>query len=115
MGTVTLTAVFCSLSVFFHLTAILPLQKSAFIVSSVLGAHVVVDEDVEGGVDIGVDLQHSERHEVSVLVATPRVHLRDEEQHESAYKNRGFNCVDLLLSSPNPNQSLPPLSLRSIF
>ena len=34
---------------------------------SVFGAHVVVDEDVEGGVSVGSDLQEPENGEVCVL------------------------------------------------
>ena len=51
---------------------------------SVPGAHAVVDEDVEGGVDVGVDLQEPEGREERVLVAASRVQLRHEGQHQPA-------------------------------
>ena len=46
------------------------------------GAHAVVDEDVEGGVGVGGDLQHPGDRQHRVLVAVARVHLRHEELHE---------------------------------
>ena len=47
-----------------------PSAEERFHRLSVPGAHAVVDEDVEGGVDVGGDLQEPGRHEVGVLVAT---------------------------------------------
>ena len=49
------------------------------------GAHAVVDEDVEGGVDVGGDLQEPEAGEEGVLVAASRAHLRYEQLHEPAW------------------------------
>ena len=53
---------------------------------SVLGAHAVVDEDVEGGVDVAGDLQQPGQHEHCVLVAKPGSHFWHEEQHDPAQK-----------------------------
>jgi len=61
-----------------------PSAEERFHRLSVPGAHAVVDEDVEGGVDVGGDLQEPSRHEVGVLVATSRVQLWHEGQHQPA-------------------------------
>ena len=58
-----------------------PSAEESFHRLSVPGAHAVVDEDVEGAVDVGSDLHEPENREEDVLVATPSVHLRHEEQH----------------------------------
>ena len=61
-----------------------PSAEDCFHHLSVPGAHAVVDEDVEGGVDVGVDLQEPEGREERVLVAASRVQLRHEGQHQPA-------------------------------
>ena len=53
---------------------------------SVPGAHAVVDEDVEGGVDVGGDLQVPQRREDRILVATSRIKLRHEELNKPRWK-----------------------------
>ena len=63
-----------------------PSAEKFFYRLSVLGAHAVVDEDVEGGVDVGGDLQHPGQHEHGVLVATPRSHFWHEDQRDPAQK-----------------------------
>jgi len=52
-----------------------PSAEECFHHLSVPGAHAVVDEDVEGGVDVGGDLQEPEACQENVLVAAPRVHV----------------------------------------
>ena len=61
-----------------------PFAEDCFHHLSVPGTHAVVDEDVEGGVDVGVDLQEPEGREERVLVAASRVQLRHEGQHQPA-------------------------------
>ena len=51
---------------------------------SVLGAHAVVDEDVKGRVDVGVDLQEPERRKVRVLVTASCVQFWHNKQHQPA-------------------------------
>ena len=58
--------------------------RRAFASLSVPGAHAVVDEDVEGEADVGVDLQEPVEREERVLVAASRVQLRHEGQHQPA-------------------------------
>ena len=67
-----------------------PSAEERFHRLSVLGAHAVVDEDVEGGIDVGSDLQKPEHREDSVLVSTSCVQLRQEELHKSAWKQFGI-------------------------
>ena len=52
-----------------------PSTEERFHRLSVLGAHAVVDEDVEGGIDVGGNFKEPEHSEERVLVATARVHL----------------------------------------
>ena len=63
-----------------------PSAEERFHRLSVPGAHAVVDEDVEGGVDVGGDLQEPEACQEYVLVAAPRVHVWYEELRNSAGK-----------------------------
>ena len=53
---------------------------------SVPGAHAVVDEDVEGGVDVGGDLQVPQRREDRILVATSCIQLRHEKLNKPSRK-----------------------------
>ena len=62
-----------------------PSAEERFHRLSVLGAHDVVDEDVEGGVDVRADLQEPGRRKKSVLVAASRIHLRHEEKRQPAW------------------------------
>ena len=62
-----------------------PSAEERFRRLSVLGAHAVVDEDVEGGVDVRADLQEPGRRKKSVLVAASRIHLRHEEKRQPAW------------------------------
>ena len=63
-----------------------PTAEERFHGLSVLGAHAVVDDDVEGAVDVGSYLQQPGHRLVGVLVASPRVHLRHKQLHEPANK-----------------------------
>ena len=63
-----------------------PSTEECFHRLPVLGAHAVVDEDVEGGVDVGGDLQEPEACQEYVLVSAPRVHVWYEELRNSAGK-----------------------------
>ena len=51
---------------------------------SVPGAHAVVDEDVEGGVEVGGNLNEPSQQEISVVVAASRGQLRHEGYHQPA-------------------------------
>ena len=64
-----------------------PSAEERFRRLSVLGAHAVVDEDVEGGVGVGSNFQQPGKHEDGVLVATSSVHLRHEQLHDPAWKH----------------------------
>ena len=66
---------------------------------SVLGAHAVVDEDVEGGVDVGGNLKDPGQHEHGVLVAMAYSHIWHEELHEPAYKH--LNEVNIYMNQSN--------------
>ena len=61
-----------------------PSAKKRFHRLSVLGAHAVVDEDVEGGVDVRADFQEPGRRKKSVLVAPSRIQLWHEQQNQPA-------------------------------
>ena len=82
----TFTVAVCSFLFLLFLAVTRPPQKSFFHRLSVLGAHAVVDEDVEGGVDVAGDLQQPGQHEHGVLVAKPGSHFWHEEQHDPAQK-----------------------------
>ena len=49
---------------------------------SVARAHRVVDREVEGGVDVGKDVDHPKTCHEQVVVTSPCVHLRHEGQDE---------------------------------
>ena len=67
-----------------------PSAEERFHRLSVLGTHAVVDEDVEGRVDVGGNLQKPSHHEIRVLVATSRVQFRYKGQHQPAW----IQCKD---------------------
>ena len=74
---------------------------------SILGAHAVVDKDVEGGVSVGRNLHQPGKHEDRVLVAMSRVHLWHEELHDPAWKHLKMYKVTGRL----PPGNLPPVKL----
>ena len=76
---------------------------------SILGAHAVVDKDVEGGVSVGRNLHQPGKHEDRVLVAMSRVHLWHEELHDPAWKHLKMHKVTGRL----PLENLPPGKLPS--
>ena len=64
---------------------------------SVARAHGVVDHEVEGGVDVGGDIDDPQTRHGQVVVTSPRVHLRHERQDEPATrelsKDRRHRCM----------------------
>ena len=74
-----------------------PSAEERFHRLSVPRSHAVVDEDVEGGVDVGGDLQEPGRHEVGVLVATSRVQLWHEGQHQPARTQCNSTGISIII------------------
>ena len=52
---------------------------------SVARAHGVVDHDVEGGVDVGKDVEEPQTHREQVVMTSSCVHFRHEGQQEPAW------------------------------
>ena len=61
---------------------------------SVSGAHGVVDQDVEGGVDVGQHVYYPDAGHSKVVVASTRVHLRHEEPGKPEHGERTDNTMN---------------------